>query len=94
MGVGTPISMDEYLRTSFHPDCDFVDGEVVERNVGLRRHGYAQAQIATWFYVRADLQSLTGLRMLVAPNRVRLPDIAVKYPAERKGIYRASVPLR
>jgi len=34
MGVGALISVDEYLLTSFHPGCDFVEGEVRERNVG------------------------------------------------------------
>lgn len=43
MGVGTLISVDEYLRTSFRPDCDFIEGEVLERNVGKRGNGYAQA---------------------------------------------------
>ena len=38
MSVCTLISVDEYLRTSFDPDRDFVDGEVVERNVGKRKH--------------------------------------------------------
>jgi hypothetical protein len=43
MGTGTLIPVDEYLRTSFHPDCDFIEGEVLERNVGKRGNGYAQA---------------------------------------------------
>lgn len=80
MGIGTPISMDEYLHTSFHPDCDFVESEVLERNVGLRRHGYAQAQIAAWFDLRIRLprlQPLTGLRMRVGPNKIRIPDVVV-----------------
>jgi Uma2 family endonuclease len=80
MSVGTLISMEEYLRTSFRPDCDFVEGEVLERNVGKRRHAYAQARIAAWFVHRQQmprLQPLTGLRMRVAPNRVRILDVAV-----------------
>ncbi len=28
------LSIDHYLRTSYHPDVDFVDGEIEERNVG------------------------------------------------------------
>ena len=28
----------EYLRTSYRPDCDFVDGSVEERNVGEFEH--------------------------------------------------------
>jgi hypothetical protein len=28
------LSLEEYLRTSYHPDCDFVDGHLEERNLG------------------------------------------------------------
>jgi Uma2 family endonuclease len=80
MGVGTLISLDEYLRTSFRPDCDFVEGEVVERNVGKRRDARAQARIASWFIQRQEvlsLDSLTELRMRVGPNRIRIPDVVV-----------------
>jgi Uma2 family endonuclease len=80
MGVGTLISIDEYLRTSYRPDCDFVEGEVLERNVGKRRHARAQARIAAWFIHRQEvlsLDSLTELRMRVGPNRIRIPDVVV-----------------
>lgn len=80
MGVGTLISMDEYLRTSYDPDCDFVDGEVLERNVGKKKHGYAQARIAAWFIQREEtlrLIAMTELRMKLRPGRVRIPDVAV-----------------
>lgn len=74
------ITIDEYLHTSFRPDCDFIDGEVRERNVGMRRHAYAQAEIVSWFNQRKTtlrLQSLPELRMRVSPSRVRIPDVVV-----------------
>jgi Uma2 family endonuclease len=80
MGVGALISVDEYLHTSFHPDCDFIEGEVVERNVGKRRHGYAQARIAAWFVHHQQalrLDPFTELGMRVGPNRIRIPDVVV-----------------
>lgn len=80
MDVLAPISIDEYLRTSYHPDCDFVDGEVLERNVGKRRHGYAQSEIVLWFGQRKNsflLQTFTEQRIRVAGQRVRIPDIVV-----------------
>ncbi|HEX4138187.1 MAG TPA: Uma2 family endonuclease [Bryobacteraceae bacterium] len=80
MGVGTLISVDEYLHTSYHPDCDFIEGEVLERNEGKRRHGYAQARIAAWFINQKQtlrLESLTELRMRVGQNRIRIPDVVV-----------------
>ena len=36
MASRTLISVEEYLRTSYRPDCDYVDGEVLERNMGER----------------------------------------------------------
>ena len=78
--VDTLISVEEYLRTSFHPDRHFIDGQVVERNVGQTRHGFAQAEIAAWFIQRRGtlrLQALTELRVRVAPPRVRVPDVVI-----------------
>ncbi len=80
MGAGILIPVEDYLRTSFHPDCDFIDGEVLERNVGERKHSYAQGEILSWFNRRKDiqlLQSLPELRTQVAPSRVRIPDVVV-----------------
>ena len=37
MAVGTLVSVEEYLHTSYQPDCDYVDGEVQERNLGELR---------------------------------------------------------
>ena len=34
METGGLISVREYLSTSYRPDCDYVDGEVQERNLG------------------------------------------------------------
>ena len=36
----TLVSVEEYLRTSYPDgDCEYVDGEIVERNVGEIDHG-------------------------------------------------------
>ena len=80
MSVGTLLSIDDYLNTTYRPDCDFIDGQVVERNPGTRKHGYAQAEITAWFGQRKNTlrqQPLTELRLRVAANRVRIPDILV-----------------
>jgi Uma2 family endonuclease len=80
MGVGTLISLEEYLRSSFHPDRDFVEGQVVERNVGKRRHAFTQGEIAIWFGRQKDmlrLQPMTELRVRVGADRVRIPDVVV-----------------
>jgi hypothetical protein len=52
MPTGTLISVEEYLATSYRPDCDYVDGRIEERNVGDWDHGSLQAAIAAYFVVR------------------------------------------
>jgi hypothetical protein len=69
LSVGTSLSVEEYLHTSFDPDCDFIDGQVVQRKAGKRRHGFAQAEITGWFGQRKStllLQPITELRLRVA----------------------------
>ncbi len=46
------ISVEEYLATSYRPDCDYVDGEVVERNLGEQDHSWLQAALGSYFFVR------------------------------------------
>ena len=80
MSTGTLIPVDEYLRTSFRPDCDFIEGVVLERNVGKRRHSCAQGGIVSWFERHKNvlmLQALPELRMQVGPGRIRIPDVVV-----------------
>ena len=80
MSVATLMAVEDYLITSFHPDCDFIDGEIFQRNVGKRKHSYAQAQITIWFGNLGStqrLQPLTELRLRVAAGRVRIPDVVV-----------------
>ena len=41
----TLVSVDEYLCTSYPDgDCEYVDGEIVERNVGEIDHGDLQSR--------------------------------------------------
>lgn len=42
-------SIEEYLRTSYSPDVDFVDGEIEERNLGEYEHAKVQSFVAQLF---------------------------------------------
>ena len=81
MAAQTQISVEEYLRTSFDgPDREYVDGEIVERNVGDYRHSKAQRRLVTLFDRLADnlpLHPLPELRVKLAPKRYRVIDLAV-----------------
>ncbi len=36
------VSVEEYLRTSYGPDCEYVDGRIEERNLGELEHSILQ----------------------------------------------------
>ena len=38
MAASTVVPLSEYLRTSYRPDRDWIDGEVRERNMGELPH--------------------------------------------------------
>ena len=47
MTTGTLVSVEEYLNTSYSPDCDYVDGEVLERNWGEWNHSELQLALGS-----------------------------------------------
>lgn len=81
MATGTLVSVDGYLNTSCHPDCDYIDGRIVERNVGERDHSELQAEL---IIALSTLRSKLGLhifpdqRVQISPTRyAQNPDITV-----------------
>src|ERR1700684_237703 len=62
MSSATGISVEQYLSTSYRPDCDYVDGEVRERNVGEYEHSDLQTGLAVWLRAR---QREWNIRVLV-----------------------------
>jgi Uma2 family endonuclease len=78
MALGISIPVEEYLRTIYHPDCDYVDGEVVERNLGEQSHGRLQGSIVRWLWDRErrfQFRTLPEVRLQVRKDRFRIPDI-------------------
>jgi len=78
----TLVSVDEYLHTSYDPDCDYVDGEIVERNVGELDHSDLQAEIITYFRARLRNRGVFAYpeqRVQVSPTRFRVPDVCIVY---------------
>ena len=76
----TLVSVEEYLRTSYSPDCDYVDGVVEERNLGERDHAWIQTQIASWIAARfrqTGIAAIVEWRFQTSPTRFRIPDVVV-----------------
>ena len=76
MGVGTEVKVQEYLNTCYSPDVEYVDGALVERNVGDWLHSLVQSNII--FALRRKyphLKVVGELRSKVTETRYYLPDV-------------------
>lgn len=74
------ISVGEYLATSYRPDCDYIDGEVQERNLGEKEHSILQRALVFLFLLNRDawkVEVFPELRVQVSPTRFRIPDVTV-----------------
>ena len=74
------VPVEEYLRTSYRPDCDYVDGEVLERNLGEREHSKLQREFIVYLHTRAKqwgIHVFPEQRVQVSARRFRIPDICV-----------------
>jgi Uma2 family endonuclease len=74
------VSVEEYLKTPYDPDCDYVDGEVQERNVGERDHSEIQREFILFFGNRRQQWKayvFPEQRIQVGPTRFRIPDVCV-----------------
>jgi Uma2 family endonuclease len=83
MATTTEIALSEYMRTSYEPDCEYIDGEVRERNVGKTDHARIQALLTMLLGAHEeDWQILvtTEQRVRVSESRVRIPDVTLVRP--------------
>jgi len=80
MPRATLVSIEEYLSSSYEPDCDYVDGVLEERNLGEYDHGNLQTTISAYLKYRArswNVRVIVELRIRVSATRVRVPDVCV-----------------
>jgi Uma2 family endonuclease len=78
--IPATLTVDQYLSTMFHPDCDFVDGRIEERNVGEYEHSSVQKMILRIFLNQEaewGVEVLPECRMQITPSRFRIPDVMV-----------------
>jgi Uma2 family endonuclease len=75
-----PVSVSEYLHTSYRPDCDFVDGVIEERNLGELDHAELQGAFLLYFNQHKQewgVRAVPGIRVRTGPLRVRIADVAI-----------------
>ena len=76
----TPVPISDYLRTTYEPDAEYVDGVIEERPMGEYSHSSWQGALFLYFNGHAagwQIRVRTELRVQVARTRYRVPDVVV-----------------
>ena len=77
---GVAVPLDVYLATSYRPDCDWIDGEVRERNMGEGPHAAVQGFLIFLLMAKRRewrLRVLPEQRVQTSETHFRIPDICV-----------------
>jgi Uma2 family endonuclease len=75
----TLVSLAEYLKTAYEPDAEYVNGEIQERPMGEFDHADWQQAILAFLLANKNwnIRVLPELRIRIAQDRYRVPDVAV-----------------
>jgi Uma2 family endonuclease len=80
MSTATLISEQEYLASSYDPDQDYVEGVLLERNVGEFDHSNLQSALLVAFRTRQHelgIRVVVEQRVQVRSGRYRVPDLCI-----------------
>jgi Uma2 family endonuclease len=73
-------TVEEYLRTSWSPDRELVDGRIEERNLGEKEHSILQRYFTFLFMLKRDewrAEVFPELRTQTKATNLRVPDVLV-----------------
>src|SRR6266571_4858079 len=96
MATGTLISEEEYLNTSYEPDCEYEDGVLIERNVGKKVHGKWQIALGAFLFLRQKdwkVSAYSETRVRIRQGKYMIPDVCVVAEPEPPGDIITEPPL-
>jgi Uma2 family endonuclease len=76
------VPIEEYLRSSYSPDAEYIDGELVEREstMGGNEHSAWQKALVVWFETQAaqaGIRVRPELRVQVSTYNFLIPDVTL-----------------
>jgi Uma2 family endonuclease len=74
------VPVEEYLRSSYEPECEYVDGVLEPKALPSPPHSLLHNVLTRALYPcqdSHDFLALTELRIAIGPRRYRVPDIAL-----------------
>lgn len=89
-------TVEEYLRTSWHPDRELVDGRIEERNLGEKEHSVIQRYLTFLFMLKRTewgVEVFPELRTQTKATNFRVPDVLVVRASDRINRFVTRPPL-
>jgi len=81
MASKTLVPVDQYLNMSFDgPEPDYLDGEIIERHLGSKKHSKAQRRLLLFFEAlrqSCSLEVYPEITLRISPTHYRVADLAV-----------------
>src|SRR6266545_2969722 len=92
MSVETLISVEDYLQNSYSPDCHYVRGRLVERDVGEKEHGRIQRALIRYMakYRDAGLEVWPEQRLQINLEHYRAVDVCITQGEPEEQIFRTA----
>lgn len=76
----TRVPVEVYLKSSYEPDAEYVDGVIEERSMGEYDHSSWQHAVELWFAQHArewEIRVRPELRVQVGARSFRVPDVTI-----------------
>lgn len=78
MSTAALVTLADYMGRTTDPDCEYLEGRLVERNPGEIGHGDAQGRTYAFVLLNAPgFWAGVEIRVQVRPNRFRVPDVVI-----------------
>ena len=87
MVTAARVSLEEYLKTSYRPDVEYIEGELKEKSLVTPAHGKVQTLLGVWFWQHGQewgISAAVETRTQIDLVRVRLPDFVVMVRGSRE----------
>jgi Uma2 family endonuclease len=77
--TNTLMPVDEYLRTSYKPACEYRDGILIQKKMPTRKHSLVQFSVNRLIHALfPDFEAVSELTVRPRESRYLVPDVAVQ----------------
>jgi len=82
------VSLDEYLRTSYKPACEYIGGVLRQKSMPTLNHARMQRQIIKLVEASSSAcEALPEVTVRVRPDKFLVPDVVVGKPGSMRSPY-------